>query len=54
MLASLFAVLAPVFIVAAIGFIWARKGNAYPTDFIASLVMTIGTPCLVPVSYTHL
>ncbi len=47
MLASLFAVLAPVFIVAGIGFIWARRGNAYPTDFIASLVMTIGTPSLV-------
>jgi len=47
MLASLFAVLAPVFIVAAIGFIWARRGNAYPTDFIASLVMTVGTPSLV-------
>lgn len=64
MLASLFAVLAPVFIVAAIGFIWARKGNAYPTDFIASLVMTIGTPCLVlstlhrtkldPAAFTHM
>lgn len=47
MLASLFAVLAPVFIVAAIGFIWARRGHAYPTDFIASLVMTVGTPSLV-------
>lgn len=47
MLASLFAVLAPVFIVAGIGFIWARRGNAYPTDFIASLVMTVGTPSLV-------
>ncbi|MDR0281315.1 MAG: AEC family transporter [Paucimonas sp.] len=47
MLASLFAVLAPVFIVAGIGFIWARRGQAYPTEFIASLVMTIGTPCLV-------
>ncbi|MDG9883745.1 AEC family transporter [Pseudomonas sp. GD04058] len=47
MLASLFAVLAPVFIVAGIGFAWARRGNAYPTDFIASLVMTIGTPSLV-------
>lgn len=47
MLASLFAVLAPVFIAAAIGFGWAKRGQAYPTDFIARLVMSVGTPCLV-------
>lgn len=47
MLASLFAVLAPVFIVAGIGFGWARRGQAYPTDFVARVVMSIGTPCLV-------
>ena len=47
MFASLFAVLAPVFIVAGIGYAWARKGLSYPTEFIASLVMTIGTPSLV-------
>jgi len=47
MMAELFAVLAPVFIVAGIGFAWARSGHVYPTDFIARLVMTIGTPCLV-------
>ncbi|WP_369991760.1 AEC family transporter [Pseudomonas xanthosomatis] len=47
MLASLFAVLAPVFIVAAIGFAWARRGLAYPTEFIAQVVMTVGTPALV-------
>jgi len=47
MLASLFAVLAPVFIVAAIGYAWARRGLAYPTEFIAQVVMTVGTPALV-------
>ncbi|MHC6226023.1 AEC family transporter [Pseudomonas sp. X10] len=47
MLAELFAVLAPVFIVAGIGYGWARSGHVYPTDFIARLVMTIGTPSLV-------
>ena len=47
MFASLFAVLAPVFIVAGIGFAWARKGLDYPTDFIARVVMTVGTPSLV-------
>ncbi|MBA1200343.1 AEC family transporter [Pseudomonas capeferrum] len=56
MMAELFAVLAPVFIVAGIGYGWARSGHAYPTDFIARLVMTIGTPSLVlsTLSRTHL
>jgi len=47
MLASLFAVLAPVFIVAGIGYAWARRGLDYPTEFIARIVMTVGTPSLV-------
>lgn len=47
MLASLFAVLAPVFIVAGIGYGWARRGLYYPTEFIARIVMTVGTPSLV-------
>lgn len=47
MLASLFAVLAPVFIVAGIGYAWARKGLDYPTAFVARMVMTVGTPSLV-------
>ncbi|MCO7515133.1 AEC family transporter [Pseudomonas guariconensis] len=47
MLASLFAVLAPVFIVAGIGYAWARRGLDYPTEFIAGIVMTVGTPSLV-------
>src|SRR5690606_10198002 len=33
--------------VAGIGYGWARSGHVYPTDFIARLVMTIGTPSLV-------
>ncbi|MCY1342920.1 auxin efflux carrier [compost metagenome] len=47
MLAELFAVMAPVMIVAGIGFVWARSGQAYPTEFIAQLVLYVGTPCLV-------
>ncbi len=47
MLAELFAVLAPVIIVSGIGYAWARSGQAYPTEFIARLVLTIGTPSLV-------
>ncbi len=47
MLAELFAVMAPVLIVAGIGYAWVRSGQAYPTDFVARLVLNIGTPCLV-------
>ncbi|BBH46005.1 AEC family transporter [Pseudomonas sp. KU43P] len=47
MFASLFAVLAPVFIVAGIGYGWARTALEYPTQFIARMVMTVGTPALV-------
>ena len=47
MLAELFAVMAPVLIVAGIGYAWARSGQPYPTDFVARLVLNVGTPCLV-------
>lgn len=47
MLAELFAVMAPVLIVAGIGFAWVRCGLEYPTEFVARLVLNVGTPCLV-------
>lgn len=47
MLLTLLPILAPVFIATAIGFIWARSGAEYSSDFIGRLVMTVGTPCLL-------
>jgi len=47
MLVELFAVMAPVLIVAGIGYGWARSGQAYPTEFVTRLVLNISTPCLV-------
>ncbi|MEJ6656223.1 MAG: AEC family transporter [Pseudomonas sp.] len=47
MLIELFAVMAPVLIVAGIGFGWARSGQPYPTEFVTRLVLNISTPCLV-------
>lgn len=47
MLGELFAVMAPVMIAAGIGYCWARSGQAYPTEFVAQLVLYVGTPCLV-------
>jgi predicted permease len=45
--AQLFAIIAPVFICSAIGFLWARLGKPFETDFVTRLVTTVGTPCLV-------
>lgn len=47
MIFSILPVLAPVWIATAIGFIWARTGKDYPSDFIGRLVINIGTPCLI-------
>jgi len=47
MLAELFAVMAPIFIVAGVGYSWVRFGHVYPTDFVTRLILNIGTPCLV-------
>jgi len=47
MLAELFAVMAPIFIVAGVGYGWVRFGHVYPTDFVTRLILNIGTPCLV-------
>lgn len=47
MIAELFAILAPIFISALIGFIWGKSGENYPADFISKLVMNIGSPCLI-------
>ncbi|MDO3386920.1 AEC family transporter [Gilvimarinus sp. SDUM040013] len=47
---SLLPILAPVFIATGVGFVWARLGKEYPSDFIGRLVINIGTPCLIIVS----
>ena len=47
MFVELFAVMAPVLIVAGIGYAWARSGQPYPTDFVTRLVLNVSTPCLV-------
>lgn len=47
MITQIFAVIAPVLICAVIGFIWARRGHAYDSQFVSNLVFNIGAPCLV-------
>ena len=52
MLLTIAEVLAPVFIVSAIGYAWQRAGKPFDTETVGSLVMTIGAPCLVFSSLT--
>jgi hypothetical protein len=40
-------IMAPVFVVAAIGFGWARAGMPFDTEFTTSLVSNLAFPCLI-------
>src|SRR5262245_17841191 len=51
--ASLFGIVAPIVIVAAIGYIWGRARMPYDGDFVSRLVMLIGSPCLIVSTFTH-
>lgn len=47
MTAELFAIIAPVFLAASVGFVWAKLGNPYDTALVTRLLTTVTTPCLV-------
>ncbi|MDX1581879.1 MAG: AEC family transporter, partial [Alphaproteobacteria bacterium] len=47
MIAELFAIIAPVFFGAAVGYGWARTGQPYDTELITRLLVNVTTPCLV-------
>lgn len=47
MIGELFTIIAPVFICAAAGFVWARLGVNYDSAFVTRIIMYIGMPCLV-------
>jgi len=38
---------APVFLLASAGFVWARAGYDYPTEFVTRMAMTLSVPCLI-------
>ncbi len=40
-------IVAPVFLLASIGFAWVRMGGDYSVSFVTQLAMTISTPCLI-------
>lgn len=47
MFAELLAIMAPLFIGTAIGYLWVRSGTDYPSEFVSRAVMNIATPCLI-------
>lgn len=46
-------IVAPVFILASIGFAWVRLGYEYDTAFVTRLAMTMGVPCLIFAALTR-
>ncbi len=47
MLSAIATIMAPVFICAGIGFLWARSGRSYDLGLITGIVTYIGAPCLI-------
>jgi hypothetical protein len=40
-------IVAPVFILAALGYVWVRAGLEYRVEFVTRLAMTLSVPCLI-------
>ncbi len=47
MFVEILTVMAPVGLIAALGFFWDRKGMPFDTNMVATLVTSIGAPCLI-------
>jgi malate permease and related proteins len=47
MQADIFTVIAPVFLCAVVGFLWAKRGERFEVAFVTRLVTFVGFPCLV-------
>jgi len=54
MFENLFAIIAPVFVCAAIGFGWARRGMPFDNEFTTSLTSNIAFPCLIVATLARL
>ncbi len=52
MLQAVLTVVTPVFLIAALGFIWIRRDQPFDNHTISSLVMYLGSPCLIYSSLT--
>lgn len=47
MLIDIFAIIAPVFLISLIGYVWGRRGLPFDNDTVTRVAMEVGVPCLV-------
>ncbi len=47
LLTTVLQIVAPVFILALIGFVWVKRGYEYRVQFVTQMAMTLSVPCLV-------
>ena len=47
MIIQVFAIIAPVFLIAAIGYAWARAKMPFDSAMVSALVFNVGAPCLL-------
>jgi len=47
LLLTVLQIVAPVFLLALIGFIWVKRGHEYRINFVTQLAMTLSVPCLI-------
>lgn len=47
MLVEVLSVVTPVFLIAAVGYVWVRREQPFDNDTISALVMYVGSPCLI-------
>jgi predicted permease len=47
LLITVLQIVAPVFLLALIGFVWVKRGNEYRVAFVTQLAMTLSVPCLI-------
>ncbi len=47
MIAEILTIIAPVFLIAAIGYLWARLGKVFDSAMVTQLTVLLTTPCLV-------
>ena len=45
---------APVFLLAAVGFVWVKLGFEYRVEFVTRMAMTLAVPCLIFVALMNI
>jgi predicted permease len=47
LLITVLQIVAPVFLLALIGFVWVKRGHEYRVAFVTQLAMSLSVPCLI-------